>query len=517
VRPEEPDDKLAGIVPPHDLDAEAAVLSACMLRGDGAAVDEVSPLVAAEDFYSEAHRRIFEAIVDLAARGQPVDVVQVGSWLKERQRLAQVGGAGYLTEILDAAPVVWEAHLRAYAKRVRARARMRDLALVLQRARVQIYMGVPDEETDDFYARLEDDIGKITTSTQVGELKAIGPIAKAVVRKLHEHKAKGGGILGISTGFRRLDRLTGGLHDGDLTIVAARPGLGKTSFIMNICDDVTLRDYAAAFFSLEMPEDQLATRLLCSRTRVNLAKTRTGGLTDAELTRLNLEAHEMLPRWIHIDDTPGQTWPMIKSKLRRFVAHCTRHGKKVGACVVDFLQLMKTASRKGANRAELIGEIAREAKATAKELGIPIVLLAQLNRDVEKRGDKGSKNSKGSKRPVMSDVRDSGEIEEAADNVILLYRDDYYDPDSDERNLAEVIVGKQRNGPTGVIKLGFDREWTRFYNLTDGDDEAPPEDDGQRYEITQPERDAPMSVAPPPPLPNVDDGGDEYNAFTDGL
>jgi replicative DNA helicase len=471
-----------GRVPPHDLEAEAAVLSACMLRGDSAAVDEVSAYVSAEDFYSEAHRRTFEAIVDLASRGEPVDSVQIGGWLKDHGRLSQMGGMAYLGKVLDAAPFVTTKHLVAYARRVRNRARMRKLVLALQVATIQLYAGVPDEATEGFFAKLEEDVGAITASQHQGELVAIGPVAKRVMSDLREHHAKGGGILGIATGFPRLDDMTGGLHDGDLTIIAARPGLGKTSFVMGVCDNITERDYAGVIFSLEMPKEQLTMRLLCSRQRVMLSKTRTGKLSPEEWTRLTLEADLIFPRWIHIDDTPSQTWPMIKSKLRRHKALCLRHDKKLGVAIIDFLQLLKTRERKGGvSRSELIGEIARDAKATAKELGIPIVLLSQLNREVEKRPDK---------RPVMSDVRDSGEIEEAADNVILLYRDDYYYEDSDEKNLAEIIIGKQRNGPVGVVKVGFDKEWTRFFNLAAYDDEPPPQDDGVPYERprTEPEQ-----------------------------
>jgi len=465
--------QVEGKVPPHDLDAEAAVLSACILRGTSEAYDEVSALVTAEDFYSEAHRRIFEAIAELASKGQPIDSVQVAAWLKERQRLAQVGGMPYLHQILDAAPVLTTAHLQGYARRVANRARMRRLAHKLRIATLRLYQGVADEHADEFFGELESDIGTITSTRHTGELVAVGPIAKEAMRKLRDHQAKGGGIVGIATGFARLDKKTGGLHDGDLTIVAARPGLGKTAFVMGICDNVTERDYAGAIFSLEMPKEQLVTRLLCTRGRVNLAKLRTGELNATDWQKLTFEADQVWPKWIHIDDTPNQSWGTIKTKLRRHKAYCERHDKKLGVAIIDFLQLMKTRPRsKGETRSELIGEITRDVKATAKELSIPIVVLSQLNREVERREDK---------RPVMSDLRDSGEIEQDADNIILLYRDDYYFEDSEEANLAEVIIGKQRNGETGVVKLGFDKHWTRFFNLADFDDNPPPQDDGEPY------------------------------------
>lgn len=485
--------EVTGKVPPHDLDAEACVLSACMLRGDYEAVDVAAALCAPEEFYSEAHRQIFNAVVELRDANQPIDIMTVGGWLKDRERLAQVGGTKYLAEILDHAPIITDKHLRAYATRVRNKYRLRQLAYQLRLATARVYGPMPDEETEKFLSDLEHSVSNICTRQRQGELHQIGPVARAFLRKCREHEAKGGGIVGIATGFKRLDKMTGGLHDGDLTLVAARPGLGKTSFVMNVCDNITERDYAGLVFSLEMPREQLAGRLLCARGRVDVSKPRTGTLTAGDWTKLEMAASELFPRWIHVDDMPGQSWAQIRAKARSYKALCNRNGKKLGCVIVDFLQLIRTRDRgRGMSRSEAVGEVAREAKNTAKELECPVVLLSQLNREVEKRDQK---------RPLMSDLRDSGEIEEAADNIILIYRDDYYDDETDEPNIAELIVGKQRNGTTGTTKVRFDKQWTRFDDISDFDD--PPDDDGIPYERSRAEPSTPPPVPPPPSMPGT--------------
>lgn len=492
------DAAVAGRVPPHDLDAEAAVLSACMLRGGTEALDEVSPILSAEDFYSEAHRRIFEALADLAAHGQPIDAIQVGSWLKERQRLDQVGGAAYLNQVLEAAPVITTRHLQAYARRVANRARMRRLALKLRVATARIYAGVPDEEAEDLFAEIERDVAAICASRHAGGLEKVGPIAFDVMKDFDSHRAGGGGIAGVATGFERLDRQTGGLHEGDLTIIAARPGIGKSALVMGLCDNITdTEQYAGAFFSLEMPRKQLVARLLCARGRVNLAKSRLGAFSPSDWQKLTTASSEVYAKHIYIDDQSGQSLPMIRAKVRRLQSQLARERRRLALVVIDYLQLMRTRTRKGGEtRSELIGEITRGLKELAKELSVSIVLLSQLNRDVEKREDK---------RPLISDLRDSGEIEQDADNILMLYRDDYYYADSDERGIAEIIIAKQRSGPTGTVKVRFDKEWTRFDNLSEADEYSHPVDDGQPYERGE------FYASPPEPV------GDGNFFNTEGL
>ncbi len=479
-RPENLLKAMDGRVPPHDLDAEAAILSACMIRGTADAVDEVSTIITAEDFYSEAHRRIAEAIFDLAGNGQPIDSVQVGSWLKDRtddkgkSRLNQVGGMAYLMQIADAAPAVSATHLRAYATTVRNRARLRRLAYQLAVAQARCYGALPDSEAEDFFATIEQGISEICSARHAGDLKPIGPIATKVMQGFDDHAKRGGGIAGIATGFDRLDRVTGGLHDGDLTVVAARPGMGKTSLVMGLCDNVTERGYAGAVFSLEMPEEQLVARLLCTRGRVDLSKIRLGALSGSDWRKITQAGSEVFPKGIYIDDQPDQTLSMIRAKVRRLITKLGRDKKRLGVVVIDYLQLMRVRVARGENRAVLIGEITRGLKTLAKQLRVPVVLLCQLNREVEKRDDK---------RPIPSDLRDSGEIEQDADNIIFIYRDDHYFEDSEEKNVAELIISKQRNGPTAVVKLRFDKQWTRFDNITEWEDEEQLSlGDGQEYE-----------------------------------
>ena len=471
-----------GRVPPHDLDAEAAVLSAVML--DPAALDRVTDLKP-EHFYSEAHRRIFEAALELKSSGTPVDVVQVGSWLKDRQRLAQVGGTGYLSQILDAAPVV--ANVTAYADNIREKSRIRALILACQRVTAQGYGDFGEPQA--FIDGAEQAIYNIArTSSKLGTEKLIDVMKKAF-KRINDSLARGGKITGFSTGFTRFDSMTAGLHEGDLSIVAARPGMGKTSFVLNVAANVASPrgnvvegdesqqweepGVGAVIFSLEMPREQLANRMVCSEARVDVGKIRTGNLGAEDWRKLTQAASYLgsLPIWI--DDSPGLTLLELRAKVRRLQAEFEtrddegRKIKRIGLVVIDYLQLMK--GRDGAaSREQEISEISRGLKGLAKELEVPVVALSQLNRAVETRSEK-------SKRPLISDLRESGAIEQDADNIIFIYRDDYYNPDSAEANIAELIVAKQRNGPTGTAKVRFDKQWTRFDNLAEGEYEDTPE------------------------------------------
>ena len=471
-----------GRVPPHDLDAEAAVLSAVML--DPAALDRVVDLKP-EYFYSEAHRRIFEACLELRQSGQPVDVVQVGSWLKDRQRLAQVGGMGYLGEILDAAPVV--ANVAAYGQIIHEKYRIRQLILACQKVSAQGYGDYGDPQS--FIDGAEQAIYNIARTSSKQSTERLLDVMKKSFKRLNDAVARGDRITGVPTGFDRFDRMTAGLHEGDLTIVAARPGMGKTSFVLNVAANVASpkgrevdgdpsqrwedRGVGAVVFSLEMPREQLANRLVCSEARVDVSKMRTGFLSPQDWSKLTQAASFLgsLPIWI--DDSPGLTIIELRAKVRRLQAEYDtfdaegRKLRKIGLVVVDYLQLMK--GRDGVqSREQEISEISRGLKGLAKELGVPVVALSQLNRAVETRSEK-------SKRPQISDLRESGSIEQDADVIIFIYRDDYYNrEDSAEPNVAELIIAKQRNGPTGTAKVRFDKQWTRFDNLAEGEYEDEP-------------------------------------------
>jgi len=469
---------IEGRVPPHDLDAEAAVLSAVML--DGQALDRVLEFLKPEHFYSEAHRRVFESCIELHRVGQPVDVVQVGSWLKSRDRLAQVGGMPYLTELLNAAPAV--ANVAAYGRTIHEKSRVRQLIMTCQRVAAEGYIDYGEAQA--FIDGAEQAVYEIARTPESSSVERLLDVMKKSFKQLTDAMQRGDRITGVSTGFDRYDRLTAGLHEGDLTIVAARPGMGKTSFVLNVAVNVASpkgREAATdpsqrwedpgvgvVVFSLEMPREQIANRMVCCEGKVDVGKVRQGFLNQQDWNRLTQSASFLggLPIWI--DDTPALGILELRAKVRRLQAEFDRVDetgrkvKKIGLVIVDYLQLMK--GRDGVNsREQEISEISRGLKALAKELKVPVVALSQLNRAVETRSEK-------SKRPQLSDLRESGAIEQDADNICFIYRDDYYNKEaSTEPNIAELIIAKQRNGPTGTVKVRFDREYTRFDNLAEGE------------------------------------------------
>jgi len=482
-----------GRVPPHDLRAEAAVDAAIMLRGSGA-LDEVVDDLSPEDFYSEANRRVFEAARELAANGTPIDELTVEARLRDTQRLAQVGGAAYLLELVQAAPEISTEHLRAYARRVKSKSRQRRFIQTMQEAIYRCYVGVPDDEVEALFEKVEREVMGVMISKRRGEFEQIGYGIKRVVKGIDEHAARGGGIVGKSYGYHRLDNMTGGIHEGDLTIVGGRPGMGKSAFVANVAENVTepveteVQD-AVAIFSLEMPRDQFIARMLCSRGRANLVGMRTGKFSAEERRRIEHAGSDLYNRGIFIDDTPGLTIPEMRTKLRKLILRCTRMKRRLRLVIVDYLQLMNPEQGRGESRANAIGRLSRDQKGLAKELSVAFMTLAQLNRESESRDEK---------RPRISDLRDSGEIEQDADNIFFLYRDDYYDADSLEQNVAEIIVAKQRNGPQGVAKVRFDKQWTRFDNISCDDyepEQKVPLSPSRQYVDTRPE--APVSSGMP--------------------
>jgi replicative DNA helicase len=465
-------------VPPHDLDAEAAVLSAVMV--DPLALDKVNEILRPEHFYSEAHRRIFEACVDLASAGKPVDVVQVATWLRDRDRLAQVGGMAYLTEVLNAAPAI--ANVAAYGQTIHEKWRIRRLILTCQRVTAQGYAGYG--EAQQFIDQAEQAVYEIARTRESSTVHSLRDVMQETFRRITKATERGARIIGISSGFDRYDRTTSGLHDGELTIVAARPGMGKTSLVLNMAVNVaspqqleSARDpnerweepgYGVVIFTLEMPREQIVNRMLCSEARVDVSRVRTGMLTPSDWSKLTQAASHLANLNVWVDDTPALSILELRSKCRRLQAEFDRvdpatgeKKQRIGLVVVDYLQLMK--GRDGVHsREQEISEISRGLKQLAKELSLPVIALSQLNRAVETRGEK-------SKRPQLSDLRESGAIEQDADNICFIYRDDYYNKDTADRAIAELIVAKQRNGPTDTVKVRFEAQYTRFDNLADGE------------------------------------------------
>ncbi len=473
---------VAGRVPPQDLDAEAAVLSACLL--DRNALDQVLELLEPEHFYSDANRLIFEGCRSLALEGTPIDIVSVASWLRSREQIQRIGGARYLGELVDATPAV--ANVGTHGRVVREKWRLRRVIATCQQYAAEGYgdVGVAQEFIDSAEQALYD-IARTPETTTVHLLK---DVLTTTFQQLTEAAERGDQITGIPTRFVDLDKKTAGLHRGDLTILAARPGMGKSALVLNIAVNVASPQlvtapgpgeagygsepsenpgWGVAVFSLEMPKEQVAARLVCSEARIDLGKLRQGRLSPEDWAGLTSAASSLASLPIYIDDSPSLTILELRAKVRRLKADHLRHQGSgsatpdLGVVIVDYLQLMQ--GRRGvASREQEISEISRGLKHLAKELDVPVIALSQLNRGVETRGGKD-------KRPMLSDLRESGAIEQDADTIVFIYRDDYYNPDSTKRGIAELIIAKQRNGPTGTVWTRFVPRFTRFENLAPGD------------------------------------------------
>jgi replicative DNA helicase len=442
------DGPLSGRVPPNDLNAERAVLGGILLENEALNVVTELPLRAV-DFYKDAHGSIFDAMLALFGEGQPVDTVTLRERLVTFGKLQRVGGDEYLLSLTDTIPTV--ANIEAHAK------------IVLEKAVVRRVIQACYETA----ARGYGDYGTMVEYLDEAE-RAVFEVAKSRLRSSYEHinevvlrtfeeitaaAERKEHITGLPTGFRHLDWYTAGLHPGDLVICAGRPGMGKTAFAMNLAVNACrARKAAVAVFSLEMPKEQLARRLLCSEAGVDGNKLRTGRLTRDDWAPLTRAAGELseLPIWM--DDTPALTMMELRAKARRL-----KSDKGLELIVVDYLQLMRSGT-KNESREQEISEISRSLKGLAKELSLPVMALSQLNRGVESRGNKD-------KRPQLSDLRESGAIEQDADTILFIYRDEVYNPESTEKGIAEIIIGKQRAGPTGTVKCMFRREFTRFENL----------------------------------------------------
>jgi len=431
------------------------VLGGILLENDALNTVHELPLTP-EDFYSEAHARIFECMVGLFGAGQPVDLVTLRERLSLGNKLHAVGGDEYLFSLTNTIPTV--ANIEAHAKIVREKAVIRRL---IQACHETSAIGYGD------YGSMEEFLDQAE--------RAIFAVAKHRLRSPYEHitdvvvRCFEGitraaelkqHITGLPTGFERLDKMTAGMHPGDLIIIAGRPGMGKTAFALNVAMNAArIRKKTAVVFSLEMPKEQLANRLLCSEAKVDAGKLRTGYLSRDDWPKLTAAAGTLSDLPIFLDDTPGLTLMELRAKTRRL-----KSDHDLGLIVIDYLQLMR-AGVKTDSREQEISEISRSLKGMAKELGLPVIALSQLNRGVESRGNKD-------KRPQLSDLRESGAIEQDADTIMFIYRDEVYNQESTEKGIAEIIVGKQRAGPTGTVKCLFLREFTRFENLDDSHQEA---------------------------------------------
>ncbi|MFY9416750.1 MAG: replicative DNA helicase [bacterium] len=434
-------------VPPFSLEAEQSVLGAMFLEREAVLV--AAEILQPEDFYRDAHRYIFEAILELEEKGRPADLVTVTETLRQQGRLEDVGGLAYVTTLAQSVPTA--ANVEYYARIVEEKSILRRLIREATRIVQNSY-----EATDEAAAILDEAEQAILRISQYRNNSGFVPIKDLIsaaydrIEYLYQNK---GGVTGIPTGFKDLDRLTAGLQPSDLIIVAARPAMGKTSFALNIALHVALEaKIPVAIFSLEMSREQLIMRMLSSEAGIDGQRLRTGFLDEEDWLLLTTAMARLSEAPIYIDDTPNITVMDIRAKARRLVQE---QGQAL--ILLDYLQLVNSR-RSFESRQQEITEISRGLKALARELQVPVVALSQLSRAVEQRQDK---------RPVLSDLRESGAIEQDADVVAFIYRDEYYNPDTEtKKGIAEIIIGKQRNGPTGVVQLAFLKDSMRFRDLS---------------------------------------------------
>lgn len=441
--------------PPHSIEAESSVLGGLLL--DNNAWDRVGDLLKEGDFYRYEHQAIYAAIGALINASKPADVITVFEQLKNQGKAQEMGGLTYLNNLAQYVPSA--TNIRRYAEIVRERAILRKLVTASDEISTNAFNPqgktverILDEAEAKIFA-----IGEEGSRNKQG-FQSLDNLVIDLLDKVQEMADNPADVTGVPTGFADLDRMTSGLQAGDMIVLAARPSMGKTSFAVNIAEHVALNEgLPVAIFSMEMGAAQLAVRIVGSIGRVNQGNLRTGKLTDDEWPRLTEAIERLRTVSLHIDETPGLSPGELRANARRLARQCG----KLGLIVVDYLQLMSGSGSAASsdNRATELGEISRGLKMLAKELQCPVIALSQLNRSVEQRTDK---------RPMMSDLRESGAIEQDADIIMFIYRDDYYNKDSKEPNVAEVIIGKQRNGPTGTVKLFFQKNQTRFENLAMG-------------------------------------------------
>ena len=445
-------------IPPHSIEAESSVLGGLLL--DNAAWDRVGDLLTDGDFYRYEHKLVYAAIGGLINASRPADIITVFEQLQSLGKAEEIGGLAYLNALAQYVPSA--ANIRRYAEIVRERAILRKLVSASDEIATAAFnpQGKPVDRILDEAEQKIFNIGEEGSRMKQG-FQAMDSLVVQLLDRVQEMADNPNDITGVPTGFYDFDKMTSGMQAGDLIILAARPSMGKTSLAINIAEHVALNEQLpVAVFSMEMGAAQLAVRIVGSIGRIDQGHLRTGRLTDEEWPRLTEAIEKLRNISLHIDETPGLTVSELRANARRLARQC---GGKLGLIVVDYLQLMSTStSMSDENRATAVGEISRGLKMLAKELGCPLIALSQLSRGVESRTDK---------RPMMSDLRESGAIEQDADVIMFIYRDDYYNKDSKEPGVSEVIISKQRNGPTGTVKLAFVKQHTKFENLAMGSED----------------------------------------------
>ena len=439
-------DLLAQRLPPQNLEAETSVLGAVLLENE--ALNRVLEILKEDDFYRNAHRRIFSAILHLYEHSEPVDLITLSEVLKTRGELDDVGGVEYLNSLVNGVPTA--ANISYYAKIIKEKALLRKLINRTTEIVSQSYSISGD--VDEFIDQAERTIFEISEDRVRPSFYPIKDLIKSSFKTIERLYEKRQLITGVPTGFQRLDELTSGLQPSDLIIIAGRPSMGKTALALNIAQNASVQAaIPAAIFSLEMSKEQLALRMLSSEAKEDAHRLRGGFLSESDWPKLTRAAGSLSEAPLFIDDTPGLSALEMRAKTRRLkIEH------NLGLVIVDYLQLMRGRARADSREQE-ISDISRSLKALAKELSIPVIALSQLNRRVEERGDK---------RPQLSDLRESGAIEQDADVILFLYREEVYNKSEENRGKAELIIGKQRNGPTDKVDLAFLDKYTRFENLS---------------------------------------------------
>ena len=435
-----------GKIPPHDIEAEQAVIGSMLIDKDAimSAVEVLKP----EDFYREDNKIIYEAILNLYNRAEPVDIITLKTELQTMKQLETVGGLEYIAQLPDKVPTT--ANVEQYIKIIEEKSTLRTL---IKTANDLISLGYDQtQEVENLLDTAERKIFDVIQDRNQKGYTSIKDILVDTFTQLEQLYNQKQHITGVPTGFADLDYITAGLHKSDLVIVAARPAMGKSAFALNLATNAAVKsNIPVAIFSLEMSKEQMTNRILCSEAMVDSNKVRTGKIEDDDWQKLAEASGNLSQAQIYIDDTPGISIMEIRAKARKLKLE-----KNIGMIVIDYIQLVQASSRKSGSREQEISEISRSLKILAKEINVPVIALSQLSRSVEQRPDH---------RPMLSDLRESGAIEQDADIVMFLYRDDYYNPDSDKKNIAEIILAKHRAGSTGTVELLWLGNYTKFANL----------------------------------------------------
>ena len=433
-------------IPPHNQEAEQSVIGAIFLEPQ--ALITAAEILQFEDFYRVAHQKIFQTMNRLSDQGKPIDVITVTEELASKKELEDVGGLSYLTEIANSVPTA--ANIAHYARIVEEKALLRRLIRVATNIVEDGF--TREDEVEALLSEAEKKMMEVSNRKNAGDFRHIKDVLVQTYDNIELLHSRKGDITGVPTGFRDLDRITAGFQRNDLIIVAARPSVGKTAFALNVAQNVaTKTEENVAIFSLEMGAEQLVMRMLCAEGNIDAQVLRTGALTAEDWRKLTMAMGSLSNAGIFIDDTPGIRINEIRSKCRRL-----KQEYGLGMILIDYLQLIVGSGNGKENRQQEVSEISRSLKALARELQVPVIALSQLSRGVEQRQDK---------RPMMSDLRESGSIEQDADIVSFLYREDYYDKETENQNMIEIIIAKQRNGPTGTVTLAFVKEFNKFVNI----------------------------------------------------